>query len=112
MDCVFCGIIRGEIPSTKVFENEKVLAFKDINPAAQKHYLIVPKEHVSTALDFTNENAGTVSDLYLAANQIAREEGIPGFKLQMNVGPEGGQVVMHVHLHFLAGKRLGDSEVR
>ena len=106
MDCVFCGIIRGEIPSTNVFENENVLAFQDIHPVAKTHYLIVPKQHISSALEVTPENASHISDLYLAANAIARQENISGFKLQMNVGPEGGQIVMHVHLHMIAGRWL------
>ncbi len=108
MDCVFCKIVAGEIPAKKVFENDRVLAFHDITPAAEKHYLIIPKEHVSTALDLDESNAGLVSDLYLAAKEIAKGENVPGYKLQMNVGQEGGQVVMHVHLHFIAGEWLSD----
>lgn len=108
MDCVFCKIVATEIPARKVYENDRVLAFHDITPAAETHYLIIPKRHVATAMDFDESNADLVSDLYLAAKWIAEQEGIPGYKLQMNVGAEGGQVVMHVHLHFIAGKWLSD----
>lgn len=110
MDCVFCQIVAGEIPAQKVFENDRVLAFHDITPAAERHYLIIPKQHVESALHFDEGNAGLVSDLYLAAKDIAKRENIPGYKLQMNVGKEGGQVVMHVHLHFIAGNWLSDKK--
>ncbi len=110
MDCVFCQIVAGEIPAQKVFENDRVLAFHDITPAAERHYLIIPKQHVESALYFDEGNAGLVSDLYLAAKDIAKQENVPGYKLQMNVGKEGGQVVMHVHLHFIAGKWLSDKK--
>jgi histidine triad (HIT) family protein len=109
MDCIFCRIIAGEIPSTKVYEDDTVLAFHDINPVAEKHYLIIPKEHIASTLDLTEKNASIVSDLYLAANTIAKEQGIAGFKLNMNVGHDGGQIVMHIHLHLIAGKWSGEA---
>jgi len=100
MSCIFCRIINREIPSDIVFENDKVLAFKDINPEMPIHYLIVPKEHIESIKSPGSEEV--VSDLILAAKEISKEKGINGYKLTFNVGREGGQIIGHLHMHFLA----------
>lgn len=103
-DCIFCKIIQEEIPATIRYEDERVLAFDDIHPAAATHVLIIPKEHIPTALDISESQQELMGHLFLVAKKIAQEKGILGYKLVMNVGQEGGQVVMHIHLHMLAGK--------
>lgn len=109
-DCLFCKIIAGEIPSSIVYENERVFVFKDIHPLTEVHHLIVPKAHIESALEITEENREIVGELFLAANSIAARDGISGYKLQMNVGKDGGQAVMHMHLHMIAGKKLREGE--
>ena len=108
MDCLFCKIIAGEIPSTKVFENDKVYAFRDISPEAPVHVLIVPKEHIASANELTAENAGVVTDIFLAAKEIAAQEGIAegGYLIVNNCGEDGGQTVQHLHFHMLGGRSL------
>lgn len=109
MDCLFCKIIEGTIPSTKVFENEHVLAFEDIAPAAPTHILIIPKKHIATMNDVTREDDFVMAELFAAARHIAKEQGFAesGYRLINNVNADGGQVVYHLHLHLLAGKRMG-----
>lgn len=108
MDCLFCKIIAGEIPSAKVYENDKVYAFRDISPEAPTHVLIVPKEHIASANDLTAENASVVSDIFLAAKEIAAMEGIAegGYRIVNNCGEDGGQTVKHLHFHMLGGRSL------
>ena len=108
-DCLFCRIVKGEIPSTKVFENEKVYAFRDINPQAPTHILVVPKEHVSS-LDALNEGTLDQAAACLAVIPvIAAAEGLSnGYRVISNVGPDGGQTVEHLHFHILGGKKLGE----
>ena len=112
-DCVFCKIINGEIPSEKVYEDDKVLAFKDINPAAPIHVLVIPKEHVQNVLEINHENKEMISDIFLAINKIAKQLGIEddGFRIINNCGKDAGQEVMHLHFHILAGKQLGEKIV-
>lgn len=107
-DCLFCRIIAGEIPSAKVYENDKVYAFKDINPEAPVHILIIPKEHISSANDLTEENAAVVAEVFLAAKEIAKQEGIAesGYRIVNNCGEDGGQTVQHLHFHMLGGRSL------
>ena len=100
--CLFCKIINKEIPSEIVYEDNKVLVFKDINPKAPIHLLVVPKEHISSIKDAGSENI--VSELISRVKKITKEKRIPGYKLVFNVGKEGGQIVEHLHLHLLAGK--------
>jgi histidine triad (HIT) family protein len=109
MDCLFCKIIEGSIPSTKVFENDQVLAFRDIQPAAPVHILVIPKKHIPTMNDVTAEDAELVAEIFAAARQIAVDEGIAdsGYRLINNVNADGGQVVYHLHVHILGGKKLG-----
>ncbi len=108
MDCLFCKIIAGEIPSAKVYENDKVYAFRDINPEAPVHVLIVPKEHIASANELTAENAGIIADIFLAAKEIAAREGIAegGYRIVNNCGVDGGQTVGHLHFHMLGGRSL------
>lgn len=108
-DCVFCKIINGEIPSEKVYEDDKVLAFKDINPAAPIHVLVIPKEHVQKVLEINHENKEMISDIFLAINKIAKQLGIEddGFRIINNCGKDAGQEVMHLHFHLLAGGKMG-----
>ncbi len=105
--CLFCQIVKGEIPSTKVYEDEKILAFRDINPQAPTHILIVPKEHISSADEITPENSGVVSAIFEKVPQIARAEGLKnGYRLLTNCGEDGCQSVKHLHFHLLGGKKL------
>lgn len=108
MDCLFCKIIAGEIPSAKVYENDRVYAFRDINPEAPVHVLIVPKEHIASANELTAENAGVLADVFLAAKEIAAMEGISegGYRIVNNCGEDGGQTVKHLHFHMLGGRSL------
>jgi len=107
-DCIFCKIIAGEIPSTKVYEDDAVTAFRDINPVAPTHILIIPNKHIPAVNDLTPEDEATVGQLFTIAKQIAVAEGVAesGYRLTINNGPDGGQVVFHLHLHLLGGRKL------
>ena len=107
-DCVFCKIIKGEIPSEKVYEDDEIFAFKDINPVAPIHILVIPKKHIATLLDVTEEDSHLISKLFVAINKIAKQIGIEesGFRIVANCGKDSGQEVMHIHFHMLAGKKL------
>ncbi len=106
--CVFCKIIAGEIPSTQVYSDELVTAFRDIHPAAPVHVLIVPNQHIESINEITEAEEHTVGHLFYAARQIAAQEGIAesGYRLIINCGPDGGQEVLHLHLHLLGGQRM------
>ena len=108
-DCIFCKIIKGEIPSTKVYEDDNVLAFKDINPAAPIHILVVPKQHIENVLEINEGNKKILEDVFLAINKIAKKLGIDkdGFRVITNCGRDSGQEVMHLHFHILAGGKMG-----
>ncbi len=108
MDCLFCKIIAGEIPSSKVYEDEKVYAFNDISPAAPCHVLIVPKEHIESANDLNEENSDILKNIFLTAKKIAKEKGIAekGYRIVNNCGEDGGQSVKHLHFHLLGGRSL------
>ncbi|MEK7562240.1 MAG: HIT domain-containing protein [Patescibacteria group bacterium] len=101
-DCIFCKIIFGEIPSVKIFENDKIIAFNDINPKAKVHILIVPKKHIESVKHLQAIDKELVGELILSAQQIAKEKNLEGYKLLFNVGREGGQLVDHLHLHLLS----------
>ena len=108
-DCIFCKIIKGEIPSKKVYEDEFVYAFHDINPQAAVHILIVPKVHIASAADITADNSMTVGRVFEAAAKIAKELGMDkGFRIVTNVGEHGCQSVKHIHFHLLGGEQLAD----
>ncbi len=109
MDCLFCKIIAGEIPSTKVYENEWVYAFRDINPQAPVHVLVVPKTHIASADAVTAENSMLIARIFEAIPEIARAEGLAqGYRLVSNIGEHGCQSVKHLHVHILGGKQLSD----
>ena len=107
-NCLFCKIIAGEIPSTKVYEDESVLAFLDIEPQAPKHIIIIPKEHISSANEITEENSAVIAKVFEAAAKIAKEQGFSedGYRIVNNCGKDGGQTVGHIHFHLLAGRNL------
>lgn len=107
-DCIFCKIVAGEIPCTKVYESDTVLAFEDINPIAPVHVLVIPKRHVVQADECTEADRELLGDMMLAAGEVARIKGITesGYRLVVNNGQEGGQVVHHMHLHVLGGRQM------
>lgn len=107
MDCLFCKIIEGTIPSAKVYENEYVYAFRDINPQAPVHVLIVPKAHVASADEINIENSLYVAKIFEAIPEIAKAEGlVNGYRVLTNCGEDGCQSVKHLHFHLLGGKKL------
>ena len=106
-DCLFCKIIEGKIPSKKVFEDDRALAFEDIDPKAPTHVLIIPKQHIVGLNTAKPEDAETIGYLHLVAANIGRERGIEdGYRTVFNVGPKSGQSVFHIHLHLLGGRDL------
>ena len=108
MDCIFCKIIAGDIPSTKVYEDDRVLAFRDIAPMAPTHILVIPKEHIPSFAAITAENAPLVAHLLTVAADIARAEGLEegGYRIVSNCGADAGQTVPHLHFHILGGRKL------
>ena len=107
MDCIFCMINEGKIPSTKVYENDKVLAFRDVNPQAPVHILVIPKKHISSADEITEENSSVVAAIFEAIPKIAKAEGLEnGYRVITNIGEDGAQSVKHMHFHLLGGKKL------
>ena len=109
MECIFCRIIAGEIESDILHRDEQVVAFRDINPEAPVHVLVVPTRHIESVADLTEGDAGTVGHMVTVAKWLAQEAGIAGdgYRLIINCGPHGGQVVPHLHLHLLGGRKLG-----
>ena len=112
-DCLFCKIIKGEIPSTKVYEDEDILAFNDINPAAPIHILVIPKKHIESLAHMQKEDETIVGKIYGVINKIAEEKGFKenGYRVIVNCGKDAGQEVMHLHFHVLAGAKFGDKIV-
>lgn len=107
MDCLFCKIVSGEIPSNKIYEDDLVLAFYDISPQAPTHFLIIPKQHISSAMEITEENSSIVAHVFEVAAKLAKELKMEnGFRIVNNCGVEGGQTVGHLHFHVLAGRML------
>ncbi|MBO6054981.1 MAG: histidine triad nucleotide-binding protein [Oscillospiraceae bacterium] len=107
-DCIFCKIAAGEIPSTKLYEDELCVAFNDANPMAPVHFLVIPKEHFASAAEVTAENAALIGHIYEVIAKLASELGIAeGFRVVTNVGALAGQTVRHIHFHVLSGKQLG-----
>lgn len=106
-NCIFCKIIAGDIPSTKVYEDELVYAFRDINPQAPTHILVIPKAHIGSVNEITAENSGVVSHIFQVIPQIAAAEGLTGgYRVVSNCGADAGQTVFHLHFHILGGKAL------
>ncbi len=108
-DCIFCKIAKGEIPADVVFEDDNVLAFRDIHPQAPVHVLLIPKKHLVPAKGLAAEDARVVADIFQAARAVAEGEGVfeSGYRLIANMGPDAGQEIEHLHFHLLGGKKLG-----
>ena len=111
MDCIFCKIAAGEIPSAKVYEDDKILCFKDINPQAEVHALVIPKEHIACANDINADNADTVAYIFSKIPEIAKTLGVSDYRIINNCGAGVGQTVMHLHFHILSGANLGEKLV-
>ena len=106
-NCLFCKIVAGDIPSTKVYEDASVLAFRDIAPQAPTHILVIPKAHIASVAEITGENSGVVAHIFEVIPQIAKAEGLDnGFRVVSNCGDHAGQTVHHLHFHILGGKQL------
>ena len=110
MDCVFCRIVAGEIPADIVYQDKALLAFRDINPQAPTHILIVPKSHIASLADITAKHQALMGRIILLARDLAEKEGISdrGYRLSVSTGADGGQLVPHVHFHLLGGRKLSD----
>jgi len=108
MDCVFCKIVAGEIPSEILYQDEKVIAFHDISPQAPTHLLIIPKKHVPSLAHLSDAETPLIGHMTKVANQLARQEGVfeSGYRLVINCGEQGGQIVPHLHMHLLGGRNL------
>ena len=111
MDCIFCKIVAGKVPSEIVYQDEEVFAFRDISPQTPTHVLIVPKRHIPSLSDLSEAEAPIITRMVNIASQLAKREAIAdrGYRLVINNGKEGGQVVPHLHLHLLGGRRLSDT---
>ena len=106
-NCLFCKIVAGDIPSTKVYEDEKILAFRDIAPQAPTHILVIPKEHIPSVNGVTGQNSAVVAHIFETIPQIAAKEGLSGgYRVVSNCGDDAGQTVHHLHFHILGGKKL------
>ncbi len=106
--CIFCRIVAGELPSDIVYQDESFLAFRDVMPKAPKHILVIPKTHIASAAELTEGQENLAGRLIIIANKLAEKEGIAkkGYRLAINCGPEGGQIVPHLHLHLLGGRQM------
>lgn len=107
-DCLFCKIAAGEIPANLVYEDERVVAFEDINPKAPHHLLIIPRQHIATTLELKPADADLIGHIYFVAGELARQRGIAeaGFRIVNNCNEAGGQVVWHLHFHLLGGRSM------
>lgn len=108
MDCIFCKIIAGEIPSNKVYEDDTVLAFRDIEPKAPVHILVVPKKHITGAANVQSEDGEVIGHIFRVIAQVADQQGLTDFRVVTNNGAGAGQTVPHLHFHILAGRQLGE----
>jgi histidine triad (HIT) family protein len=107
--CLFCEIVNGNIPSTKVYEDDMIYAFKDINPVAPVHFLVVPKEHIGSVNDVTAENSKYVAHIFEKIPEIAKSQGIDSYRVISNCGKDAGQTVLHLHFHVIGGTELGEN---
>ncbi len=108
MDCIFCRIANGEIPSKKVYEDDKVLAFYDLEPQAPVHILIIPKEHISSCAEINESNSAVVAHIFEVASKLGKDLGLEnGYRIVNNCGADGGQTVHHLHFHFMGGRQFG-----
>jgi histidine triad (HIT) family protein len=110
-DCLFCKIAAGQIPGSIVYQDDDVVAFKDIHPAAPHHLLVIPRRHIASATELTREDGELLGQLFTVAVQLAQQEGLTdparGYRIVTNVGPEAGQSVQHLHFHLLGGRPFG-----
>ena len=109
MDCIFCQIAAGDLPSDTLYQDEEIIAFRDINPMAPTHVLIIPKKHIPSLVQLSDAETPIIGHMTKVANQLAKQEGISekGYRLVISCGKEGGQVVSHLHMHLLGGRDLG-----
>lgn len=106
-ECIFCKIIKGEIPSSKLYEDEEILAFKDINPLAPVHILVIPKKHIETADDISEEDEATIGKIFTIIKKLAKENNLKnGYRIINNCGEDAGQQVKHLHFHLIGGRKL------
>ncbi|TDX51069.1 histidine triad nucleotide-binding protein [Orenia marismortui] len=107
-DCIFCKVVSGEIESNIIYEDDKVVAFEDINPQAPVHYLVIPKKHIPTLLEIKDEDQKLIGHIYSVISKLAKKEGIAedGFRVVSNCNEAGGQTVYHIHYHLLGGRNL------
>lgn len=112
-DCIFCKIVNKQIPSDIVYEDDEIIAFKDINPAAPIHILVIPKKHIPSLVEIKKEDEALIGEIYSVINKIAEDQGVikKGYRVIVNCGEDGGQEVGHLHFHLLAGTRLGEKIV-
>jgi len=110
VDCIFCQIVAGKIPSELLYQDEEVIAFRDINPQAPTHLLIIPRKHILSLAQISETDLSLIGQMVAVANRLAKEAGIleAGYRLVINCGEGGGQLVPHLHMHLLGGKRLSD----
>ena len=111
MDCIFCQIVAGKIPGEILYQDEEVIAFRDINPQAPAHLIIIPKRHIPSLVHLSEAESSLVGHMVNVANQLAKREGVSesGYRLVINCGEQGGQLVPHLHLHLLGGRKLSDT---
>lgn len=108
MDCIFCKIANGEIPSKKAYEDDRVLAFYDLEPQAPVHILIIPKEHISSCDEISEANSAVIAHIFEVAAKLGKELGLEnGYRIVNNCGADGGQTVHHIHFHFMGGRQFG-----
>lgn len=110
MECIFCRIVAGEIPADIVYQDKELVAFRDINPQAPTHILIIPKSHIASMTDLTGKQQALMGRVILLAKELAEKEGIAagGYRLSVSTGADGGQFVPHIHFHLLGGRKLDD----
>lgn len=108
MDCIFCKIAAGDIPAKKAYEDESVIAFDDLEPQAPVHILIIPKEHIASCAEITEENSAVIAHIFTVAAKLGKELGLDnGYRIVNNCGKDGGQTVHHLHFHFMGGREFG-----
>ena len=106
MDCVFCKIVDGEIPSDTIYEDEHIIAFNDLDPQAPIHFLVIPKEHITSLAELDASNSKLISHIMISIAKIAKEQGLDSYRVVTNIGEDGGQTVPHLHFHVLGGRSL------
>jgi len=105
-DCLFCKIVKGDIPSSKVYEDERCLAFYDIDPQAPTHFLVIPKAHIASVAQVNEENAGVVAHIFSVIAKVTKELGVDSYRVVSNIGEQAGQSVHHLHFHVLGGRDM------